>query len=124
MSARPRTSRLRQSLLRLHDQAGLLLEVFLAPEPLVRGSVYELRRRCGRPSCRCARGQLHPVMVLSTSEQGRTRLRTIADERLAALRGLTQRHQRFRRARARLVRVQREMRAVVDQLAAARRQEG
>lgn len=124
MSARPRTSRLRQSLLRLHDQAGTLLEVFLAPEPLMRGSVYELRRRCGRPSCRCARGALHPVMVLSVSEQGRTHLRTLPDERVAGLRVLTQRSQRFRRARARLVRVQRAMRAVIDRLEAARRKEG
>ncbi len=123
MSPRPRTSRLRQSLLGLHDQAGVLLEVFLASEPLVRGSVYELRRRCGRPSCRCARGRLHPVMVLSVSEQGRTRLRTIPQDRLAKLRELTQRYQRFRRARTRLVRVQRAMLAAIDQLAAARRKE-
>lgn len=123
MSARPRTSRLRQSLLGLHDQAGRLLEVFLAAAPLVRGSVYELRRRCGRPTCRCARGALHPVMVLSVSEQGRTRLRTIPAEHLARLRVLTQRYQRFRRARSRLVRVQRAMLVAIDQLAAARRKE-
>jgi hypothetical protein len=124
MSARPRTSRLRQSLLRLHDEAGGLLEVFLAAESLVRGSVYELRRRCGRPSCRCARGALHPVMVWSVSEQGRTRLRIVPDDELAQLRVLTQRSQHFRRARSRLVRVQREMLQLVDQLAAARRKEG
>jgi hypothetical protein len=123
MSPRPRISRLRQSLLGLHDRAGLLLEVFLASEPLVRGSVYELRRRCGRPSCRCARGRLHPVMVLSVSEQGRTRLRTIPEDRLAKLRVLTQRYRRFRRTRARLVQVQRAMLAAIDQLEAARRKE-
>lgn len=123
MSLRPRTSRLRQSLLGLHDQAGRLLEVFLASEPLVRGSVYELRRRCGRPTCRCARGALHPVMVLSVSEQGRTQLRTIPAEHLARLRALTQRYQQFRRARSRLVRVQRAMLVAIDQLAAARRKE-
>ncbi len=124
MSPRPRTSRLRQLLLRLHGEGAVLLEVFLAPEPLVRGSVYELRRRCGRPSCRCARGRLHPVMVLSVSEQGRTRLRTLPEDRLAKLRELTQRYRRVRRARARLVRVQRAMLVVIDQLEAARRKEG
>ncbi|MGH7702403.1 MAG: DUF6788 family protein [Gemmatimonadales bacterium] len=124
MSARPRTSRLRQSLLRLQDEAGTLLEVFLASAPLVRGSVYELRRRCGRPTCRCARGQLHPVMVISASEQGRTRLRAIPQDRLKGLRELTRSYQRFRRARARLVRVQREMLTVIDHLEAARRKEG
>lgn len=123
MSPRPRTRRLRQSLLGLHARAGVLLEVFLASEPLVRGSVYELRRRCGRPSCRCARGALHPVMVLSVSEQGRTRLRAIPQDRLAKLRELTQRYRRFRRTRARLVQVQRAMLAAIDQLEAVRRKE-
>jgi len=123
MSARPRTSRLRQSLLRLHGEVERLLHVFLAAEPLVRGSVYQLRRRCGRPSCRCARGELHPVMVLSVSQAGRTRLRTVPPDQLAKLRVLTQHYQRFRRARARLVRLHREMLVAIDQLEAARRKE-
>jgi hypothetical protein len=123
MSPRPRLSRLRQRLIHLHQEIAALLEVFLAAEPLVRGTVYRLRRRCGRPTCRCARGKLHAVMVLSASHQGRTRLRAIPEERLAALRVLTQRYRRVRRARARLVRIHREMLAAIDQLEAARRKE-
>ena len=121
---RERLSRLRQSLTRLRDEASRLLEVFLDREPVARGTVYELRRKCGKPSCCCAtEGQLHAVTVLSVSEEGRTRLRTIPPDQIAAVRALTAQYQRFRRARARLVKVHRQMVTVIDQLAAARQQE-
>jgi hypothetical protein len=119
-----RLSRLRQSLARLRDEATSLLEVFLGRTPLARGTVYELRRTCGKPSCCCATaGQRHAVTVLSVSEEGRTRLRAIPQGQIAGLRALTARYQRFRRARARLVKVYRTMVAVIDQLDAARRRE-
>lgn len=123
-SPRERLSRLRQSLIRLRDEANRLLEVFLDRAPVARGTVYELRRKCGKPSCCCAtEGQLHAVTVLSVSEEGRTRLRTIPPDQITALRALTAQYQRFRRARARLVKVHRRMVTVIDQLAAARQQE-
>ena len=43
-----------------------------APE-MIRGSVIVHRRRCGKPNCRCAAGDLHGATVLSYSERGRTR---------------------------------------------------
>jgi len=120
-----RLSRLRQSLARLRDEANQFLAVFLGRDPLVRGTVYELRRTCGKPACRCVtEGQRHAVTVLSVSEAGRTRLRAIPQDEIAELRVLTARYQRFRRARARLVKVHRTMVAVIDQLEAARRREG
>jgi hypothetical protein len=119
-----RLSRLRQSLVRLRDEATQLLKVFLGRDPLARGTVYELRRKCGKPTCHCATaGQLHAVTVLSVSEAGRTRLRALPPAQIAALRVLTARYRRFRRARARLVKVHRQMLAVIDQLDAARRTE-
>lgn len=119
-----RLSRLRQSLVRRRDEANQLLKVFLGRDPLARGTIYELRRKCGKPTCCCATaGQLHAVTVLSVSEEGRTRLRALPPGEIAALRVLTARYQRFRRARARLVKVHRQMVAIIDQLAAARRQE-
>lgn len=40
----------------------------------IRGSVVVQRRRCGKPSCRCADGQdLHESTVLSYSSGGRNR---------------------------------------------------
>lgn len=119
-----RLSRLRQSLARLRDEANQLLEVFLERTPLARGTVYNLRRTCGKPSCGCATaGRRHAVTVLSVSEAGHTRLRAIPQDQIPDLRALTARYRRFRKARARLVTVHRTMVAVIDQLAAARRRE-
>jgi hypothetical protein len=41
---------------------------------MIRGSVVVQRRRCGKPSCRCAGGEsLHESTVLSYSQGGRNR---------------------------------------------------
>ncbi len=123
MQSLPQLSRTRQALVRLRDELGQLLEVFLAREPLVKGSVYELRRRCGKPTCGCTRGELHGTAVLSWSEGGRTRLRSLPPGRRGDLRAAVHRYQRFRRARARLVKLHIEMLALIAALEAARREE-
>ncbi len=111
--AQPHLSRTRQALVQLREEFGQLLEVFLARDPLVKVSVYTLRRQCGKPTCACARGDLHGTVVLSWSEAGRTRLRSLPPGR---------RYQRFRRARARLVKLHAEMLALIDALEAGRRE--
>ena len=56
------------------------------PPRLVRGSLVTLRRKCGKPSCRCADGeQLHENPALSFSEQGRTRIVALRPEDLATV---------------------------------------
>lgn len=46
--------------------------------PLVAGSLYERRRRCGKARCRCAAGRLHGSLALSISRQGHSRLVPLA----------------------------------------------
>ncbi len=47
----------------------------LSGEPLMRGSIYQRRRRCGRRSCACATDPdaLHPGTFLTVFLDGRTR---------------------------------------------------
>ncbi len=47
----------------------------LSVEPLMRGSIYERRRRCGRQGCGCAKDSkaLHPSKFLTVFLAGRTR---------------------------------------------------
>jgi hypothetical protein len=121
MQSQPHLSRTRQALGHLREELGHLLEVFLAREPLVKGSVYDLRRKCGKPTCGCAHGALHGTVVLSWSEAGRTRLRTLPPGRRGDVRAAVRRYQRFRRARARLVKLHAQMLALIDALEAGRR---
>jgi hypothetical protein len=44
---------------------------FLANEPFLRGSLVLRHRSCGKPYCRCQRGQKHPALYLYTRSDGR-----------------------------------------------------
>jgi len=120
-----RTSRLRQSLCRLRDETGRLLDVFLGRDPLVRGSVYELRTKCGKSGCACARrGRLHSCTAITwRSVGGRKRLRSLSPKEKLELTRLTENYRRFRRARAQFVELHGKLLEVIDQLDVARRRE-
>jgi len=89
----------------------------------MRGTVYEQKRKCGKPGCRCATGEPHSSMILSRSEQGRTKLAVIPSGHLKDFQVLTERYQRFRRARARLGQIYKTMVSLIDQLEESRRRE-
>ena len=48
------------------------LAQLITQQPFLRGSVVERRRRCGKPTCRCRRGQLHRSLYLAV-RQGQRR---------------------------------------------------
>ncbi len=62
---------------RLLQDLEHFLGVVFGRSPLVKGNVYEMARKCGKPNCVCIGGQLHRRMVLSWSEEGKTRLFSI-----------------------------------------------
>ena len=116
-------SQLRQSLRRLYDEIGQLVEPYFSDKPVTKGSVYELKTKCGKPGCKCAQGELHSRMVLSASEKGKTKLRAIPRGFLVEIQIKVRRYQELRRARARLVEVHRKMLRVIDEMEAMRREE-
>jgi len=117
-------SSLRSQLLAVQHQLPQLLEECLGREPLLPGSLYTLRRKCGKPNCRCSRGELHESTVLSYRGQGRPRNISPPPEQLGALQSMTRDYRRCRQARAHLVRWQRQLLKLVDALQAARVQQG
>ena len=119
----PNLSRLRQALRRLLQGLEHSLKVAFERSPLVKGNVYQMARKCGKPNCLCTRGELHRSMVLSWSEGGKTRLFSIPPERLGELRGKSEEYLRVRRARARVMEICREIVAVLDQMEKLRREE-
>jgi len=117
-------SSLRSELLKTQQQLSHLLETGLTREPLLPGSLYTLRRKCGKPNCRCNRGELHESTVLSYRGQGRPRNISPLPEQLESLRAMTHDYRRCRQGRANLVRWQRQLLKLVDALEAARVQQG
>jgi len=49
------------------------LKKLLASRGVLRGTVVRRERTCGRPNCKCARGEKHPGMYLVVSEDGERR---------------------------------------------------
>jgi len=41
---------------------------------MVAGSLFQMRRHCGNPRCKCARGELHASWYLSRRQEGKTKL--------------------------------------------------
>lgn len=117
-------SSLRSELLMAQQQLPQLLEACLARGPLLPGSLYTLRRKCGKSNCRCSRGELHESIVLSYRGQGRPRNLSPSPDQLESLRSMTLDYRRCRQARAKLVRWQRQLLKLVDALEAARVQQG
>ena len=115
-------SRLRQALRQRLKDLESSLEVVFGRAPLVKGNVYEMARKCGKPSCACTRGELHRSMVLSWSQQGKTQLFSIPPDRLAELREKSEEYLRFRRTRARVSEICQGMVALLDRIEKLRRE--
>jgi len=122
-AAREKFSRLRHTLLQVIEEMKRLIEPFFSDRPVVKGTVYELKRKCGKPGCKCAQGELHARMVVSASERGKTRLRAIPRGFLVDTQQRVKRYQELRRARARVVEIHRQMLKVMDEMEAMRREE-
>ena len=116
-------SRLRQTLREHLSDLEKSLEVVFGRAPMVKGNVYELARKCGKPNCACTRGELHRSMVLTWSHKGKSKLFSIPPERLSALQGKSEEYLRFRRARARVTEICKKILGVMDRIEKLRREE-
>ena len=115
-------ARLRQDLWLIHQAIERTLRTLQIDPPMVQGSLYLLRRKCVKPNCRCARGELHASWVLTRSESGKKRLYSVPQDQKGRLRPLTREYRRWQLARARLVKQFAFILALVDQLAEGRLQ--
>jgi hypothetical protein len=116
-------SQLRQSLARLANEIRQIIEPFFSDKPVIKGSVYELKTKCGKPGCKCAKGQLHHRMVLSASEKGKTKLRAIPRGFLVEVQTKVRCYQQLRRVRVRLIEVHKKIVQVMDEMETMRREE-
>ena len=109
-------ARLRKQIQHRQGELNDLLRVIKARLPLIRGSVYPLRRQCGKAVCRCQKGHLHESWVLSVPEKGRKHLRAVPKGKRLQWQQMTDRYRGVRRGRARLVKLFAEILRLVDEL--------
>jgi len=89
------------------------------PTLILRGSLITLRRKCGRPSCRCTQGELHVTPALSYSVRGVTQMVMLSEELLPRVEAALARYQRAQAALER--QVQASVAALRAERAAGRR---
>jgi len=111
------SQRLRQKLWRAYQTLGRTLRAMTPERPMTPGSFYLMRRKCGKPYCRCATGQLHPAWVLTRSEAGRHKLYSVPKEERPRVRRLAAAYRRYQRARSRFGKQTAALLALADQLA-------
>jgi hypothetical protein len=103
--------RIRQYLAALGRQADAVLT---APAPLVRATLFTARRGCGKPGCRCQRGRRHQRLVLAVRQAGQSREVATADLDHPRLRRAVECYRTFRRSRAELVKIFRQLLDEID----------
>jgi hypothetical protein len=63
------------------------------PEPfMVRGALFTLRRRCGKPTCHCATEGGHESPALAYPEGGRTKTMTLSADDVEEVRAALERY--------------------------------
>ena len=115
-------SSLRQTLRELLAELEQSLDVAFGRAPMIKGNVYELARKCGKPTCACTRGELHRSMVLTWSHEGKSKLFSIPSERLSEFQQKSEVYLKFRRARARVTEICKKILGVMDRIEKLRRE--
>ncbi|HEX2714470.1 MAG TPA: DUF6788 family protein, partial [Candidatus Acidoferrales bacterium] len=77
-------------------KVGRQLQALARLLPMMAGSLVEQYVTCGKPGCRCTRGQKHgPLYYLYWKEQGRSRSLYVPREKVSELRRQIQNYRRF-----------------------------
>ena len=101
-----KASRLRQSLARTEQERRQHVQTLLDERgPIVRGSFVRQPGRCGRPSCKCARGEFHSTAAFYTRIDGTQRCFYVPLESRERVELLSRRQQSLRTARLRLAKL-------------------
>jgi len=102
----------------LQEEFAEILGAFRNHEPLVRGSLQTLRRRCGKDGCRCQRGRHHEALVFIDRSTGTRKARKVLSrsQQQRRLRQLTGRYRELRQLRARLSKLHAEALQCCDRL--------
>ena len=108
-------SRLRQKISLLRTRRTNLENKALRSRAMVRGSLLELMRKCGKPGCKCQRGELHgPNFYLSLPMPGkRSRMLPVPVDKVKVLKSLNLHYHDFQHAVTEIRRLNEEIGALL-----------
>lgn len=122
MSSNTDASAIRQALRRIAEQlpkrVGSALNV---RAEVMAASLSKTSKVCGKPNCKCARGDKHEVYQLSWTENGKRRSTHIRPDELDRVRSAVERYKRLRQSRAKLLKLASDAASLMDNLVEALR---
>jgi hypothetical protein len=83
---------------RLRQRKYALLRRFQIPADALPGSLAVIHRRCGKPNCHCARGEGHPLWLLTFMVSGKKHVQSIPPEWVEEIRPLVEQGREFKEA--------------------------
>ena len=89
---------IRSALQSLQKERQALLKTLQDARPLLIGTVYDVLRRCGNPSCRCAAKPTHRQTLFLSTHQGKRRCQFVRQKDVQTVRRAWERYREFRKA--------------------------
>lgn len=82
----------------LQERRWVIFKTLTHSKPLLIGTVYDTLRRCGNPTCACAKTPTHLQTLLMSVHQGKRRCQFVRQEDLAWVRQAWEHYKEFRKA--------------------------
>ena len=111
-------SHLRQQIVRLRAERTILEDQALRSRAMVRGSLLELMRKCGKAGCKCQRGELHgPNAYLSLPRPGkRSRILPVPPDKVKILKALNSHYHNYQQSLTHIRRLNKEIESLLISL--------
>lgn len=110
-------SKLKEQLSALLKNRYRHLKMIYNNDLLVKGGIYEIMHKCGKPTCKCATTSYrHGGYYLYKSECGKTSIKYVKIKDVEKIKKLTENYKKFRKARAELMKIEKEMGEIMNQI--------
>ena len=115
--------KVRQRIYEVQREHARFIQQMLKSRTMIKGSVVTLARACGKAGCKCTRGEKHTSRYLSISEGSKTRMVYLRPGMEMRITQGVDSYRTFRRARARLVKLQKSLIDLFNRLEQIQREE-
>ena len=100
----------------LEKKRARFLNALLESQPVLKGSLLNLKRPCGRGSCRCEKGKLHRQMIISSKKKGKTKFVYVRKEDQKVIQKYADNRKRFQKTRKEITSAEKKIWRAIQKL--------
>lgn len=93
-----------------------LLEILIADDELIEGSLSDVLVKCGRAGCHCEKKPAHPVTRLNVRESGKIKNKVVRIDDLDRVRHLVQTYKRFKQTLRELATIEKHEKEILKMI--------